>query len=236
MKRWIGLLAILFIISKVYSEENPAPENKIIPFFRTEFGIGFSGVIYTGNINNANIYLGTLTNILAGIQVKNLSFSSGLGVSTFGSISHQFFELSNSDRFEFDIYSHGIYLNIPLLFAWKIKTKGKIYPAFEIGLNNLFFLGDKYKFKHDSYPFQPPNGFNSVKDYDVLKIYLPALSASAGFGIQLKKGFLYELNLNYLQIIAGNYKIKKKPDGVGQNFPYQFGIKTGFIFNFKGKS
>ncbi len=241
MKRIFVFTVFLFFILNVQAKTtSDSSQKKIQPFFKTEYGIGVSSVIYTDNILKHKAFVGYTVNIVAGIQVKNLSFSSGIGLL---SIGHKIKDLTifapedNPPYFiagTADLYEENMYFNIPLVLSYH-PMKNKIYPLLEFGLDNLFYLGTKYKYKHSNLPeYKKNKGFNTAGNNSYARKYLPAISTAVGMGIQLKKGFTYEISLNYIQIIAASFRFKNRPDLLSKDFPWEFGIKTGFTYNFPG--
>ncbi len=231
---------LFFILNVQAKTTSDSSQKKIQPFFKTEFGTGVSSVIYTDNVFKHKAFVGNMINFVAGVDVKNISFSSGIGLLTIGHKTKDviFFEPiddpANALPYTFDFYAENIYFNIPLMLSYHPKKK-KIYPLLEFGLNNLFYVGEKYKYKRSTYtPYDGQKGFVHADAGFNPRKYLPAISASVGLGIQLKKGFTYEIAANYVQIVAASYKFKNRLDNMSKNFPWMFGIKTGFTYNFPG--
>ncbi|HQO88833.1 MAG TPA: hypothetical protein PKX72_02825 [Chitinophagales bacterium] len=216
--------------------------DKIEPFISVDAGIGLSNsFLKPDSILQYKVYASYSLDVQAGFQKGNFLFSSGIGVQTF---SHRLAIVTfdpfnpNDNAVITDGYVRfeNLYLNIPMTFSYRKQNAKKIYPIVEGGLAHLFFIGQGFNVSKSVSSNYLKSDFTKVSDMpDYFRRYSLAGFVNVGLGIPLKHGFSYDIALNYTQHF---FATTKNPGLISyiKEFPYSFGLKTGFNYHFKRKT
>ena len=235
------LLVMLFRLSSAAEKSD-----KIEPFISVNAGIGLSNSFLKPESTALpnKVYASYSLDIQAGFQKGNFLFSSGIGVQTFSHrqkvVLYDTFDPFNPNdnavstdgyvRFE------NLYLNIPMTFSYRKQNAKKIYPIVEGGLAHLFYIGQGFGSSKSMSSNYIEHRFTKVSDMpDYFRRYSLAGFVNVGLGIPLKHGFSYDIALNYTQHF---FATTKNPGLISyiKEFPYSFGLKTGFNYHFKRKT
>ncbi len=231
------LFVMLFRLSSAAEKSD-----KIEPFISVDAGIGLSNsFLKPDSILQYKVYASYSLDVQAGFQKGNFLFSSGIGVQTF---SHRLAIVTfdpfnpNDNAVITDGYVRfeNLYLNIPMTFSYRKQNAKKIYPIVEGGLAHLFFIGQGFNVSKSVSSNYLKSDFTKVSDMpDYFRRYSLAGFVNVGLGIPLKHGFSYDIALNYTQHF---FATTKNPGLISyiKEFPYSFGLKTGFNYHFKRKT
>lgn len=230
------LLVMLFRLSSAAEKSD-----KIEPFISVDAGIGLSNsFLKPDSILQYKVYASYSLDVQAGFQKGNFQFSSGIGVQTF---SHRIKFVIFDPYIPVDggitdgyIRYENLYLNIPMTFSYRKQHAKKIYPIVEGGLAHLFFIGQGFNVSKSVSSNYLKSDFTKVSNMpDYFRRYSLAGFVNVGLGIPLKRGFSYDIALNYTQHF---FATTKNPGLISyiKEFPYSFGIKTGFNYHFKRKT
>lgn len=231
------LFVMLFRLSSAAEKSG-----KIEPFISVDAGIGLSNSFLKPDSTALpnKVYASYSLDVQAGFQKGNFQFSSGIGVQTFSHrikfvISDPYIPVHGGITDGYIRYEN-LYLNIPMTFSYRKQNAKKIYPIVEGGLAHLFYIGQGFGSSKSMSSNYIEHRFTKVSDMpDYFRRYSLAGFVNVGFGIPLKHGFSYDIALTYTQHF---FATTKNPGLISyvKEFPYSFGLKTGFNYHFKRKT